>query len=96
MNLRTYLEQQPRGTAAAIARSIGVHAVTFSQWVTGVKQIPAERCPSIERETRGAVVCEAQRPDVEWVRLPDPAWEWHVDGRPLIDVTAKVAMKEAA
>jgi DNA-binding transcriptional regulator YdaS (Cro superfamily) len=96
MSLRSHIEQQPRGTSAAIARAIGVHAVTLSQWVNGVKPVPADRCPAIERETRGGVTCEMLRPDVDWVRIPDAAWPWHTQGRPLIDVTASAALKEAA
>ena len=37
-----------------------------SQWVTGHRRIPAERCPTIERATSGEVRCEDLRPDVDW------------------------------
>ena len=33
------------------------------------KGIHAERCPSIERATGGAVTCEELRPDVDWAVL---------------------------
>ncbi|MCV5533321.1 toxin YdaS, partial [Escherichia coli] len=30
---------------------------------------PAERCPAIERATRGEVLCEELRPDIDWSYL---------------------------
>ncbi len=46
-----------------------------SQWASGVKAVPAERCPEIERATGGAVTCEELRPDIAWdvLRKPEPA-----------------------
>lgn len=38
----------------------------LSQWKNGGRQVPAERCPQIERATGGAVRCEELRPDVAW------------------------------
>ncbi len=40
--------------------------VLISQWKTGVRRVPAERCPAIEQATDGAVTCEELRPDVLW------------------------------
>ncbi|NPI99188.1 transcriptional regulator, partial [Escherichia coli] len=34
-----------------------------------VRQLPAERCPAIERATRGEVLCEELRPDIDWSYL---------------------------
>jgi len=67
MDLKTYLEQ--RGSNSPMARAIGVSAVIISQWKTGARQVPAERCPAIERATGGAVRCEDLRPDVDWAYL---------------------------
>lgn len=67
MKLETYLEK--RGAGAAIARHLGVKQVMVSQWRYGIKQVPAERCPAIERATGGAVTCEELRPDVDWAYL---------------------------
>ena len=67
MDLKTYLEQ--RGEAMSLARTIGVSAVVISLWKTGARQVPAERCPVIERATGGAVRCEELRPDVDWAYL---------------------------
>jgi len=44
-----------------------VSPVTIHQWAFRPdKQVPAERCPAIERATGGAVTCEELRPDVDW------------------------------
>jgi DNA-binding transcriptional regulator YdaS (Cro superfamily) len=67
MKLDTYLEQ--RGAGAHIARALGVNQVMVSQWRYGIKQVPAERCPAIEKATAGAVRCEDLRPDVDWAYL---------------------------
>lgn len=40
---------------------------TVQQW--GKSRVPAEFCPAIERETKGAVTCEDLRPDVDWAYL---------------------------
>jgi DNA-binding transcriptional regulator YdaS (Cro superfamily) len=55
MDISTYLQQSPRGTAAAIARALGVHPVMVSQWARGIKDIPVERCTALERITGGEV-----------------------------------------
>jgi DNA-binding transcriptional regulator YdaS (Cro superfamily) len=67
MNLKKYLEE--RGGGLQLARAVGVSAVIVSQWKTGARQVPAERCPAIERATDGAVTCEELRPDVDWAYL---------------------------
>ena len=68
MELKTYIDQE-RGKASRLAIAIGVNSVLISQWASGVRQVPAERCPSIERATNGAVTCEELRPDVDWAVL---------------------------
>jgi DNA-binding transcriptional regulator YdaS (Cro superfamily) len=50
----------------ALAQALGVSKAAVSQWRTGDRQVPAERCPQIERVTAGRVRCEQLRPDVEW------------------------------
>ena len=67
MDLKTYLDQ--RGGGMALARAVGVSAVIVSQWKTGSRAVPAERCPAIEKATAGAVRCEDLRPDVDWAYL---------------------------
>ena len=53
--------------------------------------VSAEGCAEIERATAGAVTCEELRPDLRWQRMPDAAWLWHPQGRPLLDVAAEAA-----
>ena len=70
MDLKTYIEQADgRGMNLLLARSVGVSPVIISQWKTGARQVPAERCPDIEKATQGAVRCEDLRPDVDWAYL---------------------------
>ncbi|EDW2054875.1 helix-turn-helix domain-containing protein [Salmonella enterica subsp. enterica] len=54
------------GGQASMARYLGVTSPTINQWVKGKRQIPAARCPSIEKVTNGEVTCEDLRPDVNW------------------------------
>ncbi|HIB1403542.1 TPA: transcriptional regulator [Salmonella enterica subsp. enterica serovar Muenchen] len=68
MNLKSYTKKQ-RGRSAILGRVLSVPPVLISQWANGVRQIPAERCPEIEKATGGAVTCEELRPDVDWSYL---------------------------
>lgn len=75
MDLNTYLDSRSN---KELALAVGVSQVIISQWKTGARQVPAERCPAIERATGGAVRCEDLRPDVDWAYLrstdcPSPA-----------------------
>lgn len=54
------------GSQLALANALGLKPPTIHQWLSGKRPVPAERCPSIERLTGGAVTCEELRPDVEW------------------------------
>lgn len=67
MKLRAYTSSiEP---ASRLAERLGFSPVLLSQWGTGKRQVPAEHCPAIERETNGAVRCEDLRPDVDWAVL---------------------------
>jgi DNA-binding transcriptional regulator YdaS (Cro superfamily) len=67
-----------------MARALGVTPAAVNQWCKGLRAVPAERCPEVERETlrvaadKGdpglVVTCESLRPDVEWsvLRRRDP------------------------
>ncbi|HEY3986471.1 helix-turn-helix domain-containing protein [Cedecea sp.] len=68
MNLKIFTEQR-RGLATQLGKAIGVNASLISQWANGIRQIPAERCPEIEKATNGVVTCEELRPDVSWSYL---------------------------
>ena len=56
------------GGTAELAASIGVSPQVVTNWLARGR-VPAERCPAIERVTKGAVTCEALRPDVDWAYL---------------------------
>lgn len=73
-----------------IAKEVGLHEQYLYQCFTGRRKLPSGHCPAIERATNGAVTVEHLRPDVRWVRVPDPNWP-HPAGRPCIDVAAKEA-----
>ena len=82
------------GGTSAVAKMTGVSAPTAHAY--RYRGIPPERCPAIERATRGAHTVEALRPDVSWARIQDPTWP-HPAGRPVIDVARPVAaVQEAA
>ncbi|MGV3727754.1 Cro/CI family transcriptional regulator [Hydrogenophaga sp.] len=65
MNLPDYFTSEP-GAQARLAKALDVPAPLLSQWKTGERRVPAERCPLIERATGGKVRCEDLRPDVAW------------------------------
>lgn len=73
------------GGPAAVARLVNCKPPSVIEWRR--RSIPAERCPALERATDGKYPCEKLRPDVRWHRVPDTAWPWHPEGRPLIDLT---------
>lgn len=64
MELKLWIETE-RGRAVALSRVIGVPSSFVSNWVTGKKGIPLERCTAIERATGGAVTRQDLRPD-DW------------------------------
>lgn len=55
------------GGVSRLAGLLSVTPPTVSQWVSGRRQVPAERCPAIEKAT--GVTCEELRPDVQWSLL---------------------------
>lgn len=69
MTLSEWIKAEP-GRASSLAASLGIRdpksAVLIYLWANGRRQVPADRCPAIERATDGAVRCEELRPDVEW------------------------------
>lgn len=68
MKLSEYLDQ-PGCSGVALASAIGAQPELISQWRNGVRRVPAERCPAIERATGGAVRCEDLRPEIDWAVL---------------------------
>lgn len=82
MDLVTYLKDIE--TAAQFAVKIKAAPSLLSQWKTGRRPIPDDRCPEIEYQSGGAMTCEELRFDLCWYRVPDPDWP-HPEGRPLVD-----------
>lgn len=72
---------------AVIAHDVQLHEQYLYQVFSGRRLMPVDRCPAIERASKGKVTCEALRPDVRWWRIPDSTWP-HPNGRPAIDVAA--------
>lgn len=52
------------GSKSAVARYFGILPYAVSKWQHS--GVPAERCPDIEKLTKGKVTCEELRPDVNW------------------------------
>lgn len=65
MTLRAYT-RRTRGTAAALARSLGLSPCVISSWVRGRRKIPLQHCVTLERITNGELRVERLRPDVRW------------------------------
>ena len=63
MKLETYLSTVE--SAASLSKKLGITPVLISQWRTGARPIPIERCPAIEVATAGAVTRRDLRPD-DW------------------------------
>lgn len=61
------------GGVTVLARLVGVSGPAVTQWASGMRRVPAERCPLIERATQGQVRCEILRPDVDWSVLRSPS-----------------------
>ena len=74
----------------ALAVELGGKAQLVNNWLRRGGLVPDEHCPGVEKATGGKVPCEELRPDLFWVRVPDPAWP-HPGGRPLVDHSVKVA-----
>lgn len=92
MDIGSYLRER-RGRAQEVARRMQVSGSLVVQWGGG-KPVAIERCPDLELATDGCVPCEHARPDIAWLRWADPAWPYHPDGRPLIDVSRSIAANQ--
>lgn len=55
------------GGSGVLAEILAVSPQAITNWKS--RGVPAERCPTIERATNGAVRCEDLRPDVDWAYL---------------------------
>lgn len=61
------------GSITAFARAVGVTPQAVCFWRDGKRQIPADKCPLIERMTARTVTCEDLRPDVDWRYIRETA-----------------------
>ena len=57
------------GGNSKLSKLLSVRPPTVSQWISGVRQVPIERCIQIEDVTKGQVRCEDLRPDINWAVL---------------------------
>lgn len=55
------------GSKAKLAKELNVSRQAINNW--RITKVPSDRCPSIERITKGKVLCEKLRPDVDWTVL---------------------------
>ncbi|HDL1296813.1 TPA: helix-turn-helix domain-containing protein [Mannheimia haemolytica] len=69
MQLQEYIEKSKWGEISRLAKAIDVAIPIVSFWVNGKRQVPAKRCPEIEKFTEGKVTCEELRSDVDWAVL---------------------------
>lgn len=67
MKLDAYLSDPGRSNAE-LAAALRVSPVLVSQWRTGARAVPIERCVAIERATSGAVTRLDLRPN-DWHRI---------------------------
>ncbi len=65
MTLFEFIAKSKRGSGIALAKTLQVSQPTVSDWCTGKKRVPVERCAAIERATNGAVTRKDLRPD-DW------------------------------
>ncbi len=68
MTLIEFITTSKRGSGIALAKTLQVSQPTVSDWCTGKKRVPVERCASIERATNGAVTRKDLRPD-DWQEI---------------------------
>lgn len=80
MKLIEFIARAGRGHGVALAKVLGVSQPTVSDWCTGKKRVPVERCVPIEAATGGFVTRKDLRPD-DWAEIwPEAARE---DWRPV-------------
>jgi DNA-binding transcriptional regulator YdaS (Cro superfamily) len=61
------------GNATKLAKALDVTTQAVCFWRDGKREIPADKCPLIERVTDGKVRCEDLRPDVDWQYIRNSA-----------------------
>ena len=70
MSLKHWIESHPRNerksAISVIAAACAVGRTAVTHWAGGIRTLPLDHCPVIERVT--GVPCEELRGDVEWKR----------------------------
>ena len=68
--MKSQLQQaiEHAGGAAAVAALFSIKPVSVYEWISR-GYVPAERCPQIERHTKGAVRCEQLNANVDWAYI---------------------------
>lgn len=64
MQLKTWITEK-RGRSVELARALGVVPPVVSDWLTGKRPVPLERCTAIEVATGGQVTRRDLRP-ADW------------------------------
>jgi DNA-binding transcriptional regulator YdaS (Cro superfamily) len=73
MNLKQYILNSDRGTAATLAEKLNISASYLSQLASGKAPISVERAVDIERHTDGLVTREEMFPDSYLAKWPELA-----------------------
>ena len=66
MKLSKYLSAH--GAKTELAKTLDISPVLITQWVSGIRAVPIERCYPIEEATGGAVTRRDLRPD-DWKNI---------------------------
>lgn len=64
-----FLDRQPQGYKAQLAKAIGRPPSYFSRQLAGDRAFTERDCIGIEKHTSGAVRCEDILPRVDWAYL---------------------------
>lgn len=86
--LLSYINAMPPEARSRFAEDAGSSIGYLRKAVCTGQKLGESLCTRIERATGGAVSADFLRPDITWVRVPDPAWP-HPGGRPLVDHSGK-------
>ncbi len=68
MNLYDYFQQEGRGVATRVAKSIGAHVPDVSDWANGNRPIPIKFGAPIELATNKAVTRQEMFPE-DWKQI---------------------------
>lgn len=69
MDLKTFLDNLPKGGRAKLAARCGASAAYLQQISVGRRNCPGWLAVAIERETGGAVIAEILDPKTDWAYI---------------------------